>query len=218
MKKFSALLLFFQFINTYAGFAQPVGDGSYLWKSTSIGYSFNDKTELIASNKVHYNNQINHVDYFQFELIGYRKLTNDFSLGLGFRQTESYKSVRWDPGQTYMLYGVYFLNPKNVKIRVANRLISRTYKFADTQNGIDNITNVDFFVLSTRRLPKPYITDEVFFNLNSGKVHTIRLYGGFHILKKEHLWIDAFYCYWKMRPSYEWLNYNVLGLSTKIRI
>jgi len=218
MKKFTALVLFFLFVNTYTGIAQPAVDGSYLWNSTSIGYAFNDKTELIVGNKVHYNNRINHLDYFQFELIGYRKLSDNFSLGLGLRQTESYKSVRWNPGQTYMLYGVYFLNPKNVKIRVANRLISRTYKFADTQNGIDNNTNVDFFVLSTNKLPKPYVMEEVFFNLNLGKVHTIRLYGGLHILKKQHLGIDAFYCYWKMRPSHEWLNYNVLGLSTKIRI
>lgn len=218
MKKIFLLCIFFLAYYTPEGFAQIPENGSYLWNSTSITYSLNDKTELVLGNKDHYSSQINRLDYFHFELIGYRKLSKDFSLGMGLRQAESYKSEQWNPGQTYMLYGVYFLNPGNMKIRFANRLASKTYKFSETQYGLDNNTSVDFFVRSTNMLPKPYLADEVFTSLNTGKVHSIRLYGGFHVLQKKHFGIDLYYCYWTTRPVDDWKNYNVLGLSTKVRI
>lgn len=138
-------------------------------------------------------NQIDHLDYFHFELIAYRKIYKKFSLGLGLRQTESYKSNRWNPGQTYMLYGMYALNPGNIKIRLVNRLAYRTYKTSGTQYGLDNITNVDFFVRSTNEWPKPFLTGELFTNLNYKKVQTIRLYGGFRLFRNEHFGIDIYY-------------------------
>lgn len=218
MNKIVTLFLIFLSFITPKGFAQLAGDGSYIWNSTGITYTLNDKTEFYFGNKDHYNSQIDRLDYFHFELIGYRKLDEKFSLGLGIRQTESYKSEQWNPGQTYMLYGVYTLNPCDIKIRFANRFVVKTYKTSDTQLGFDNITNVDLFVRSTCKFPKPYLMDEVFSNLNMGKLQGIRLYGGFHVLKKEHFGIDLFYCYWKSRSTADWKNYNVLGLSTKVRI
>lgn len=218
MKKIAAFIVIFTVVIVFEGFAQFAHDGSYLWNLTNITYSVNDKTELVLSNKDHYSTQINHPDYFHFDLIAYRKISKKFSLGLGLRQTESYKSNRWNPGQTYMFYGVYLMNPGNVRINFANRLVSKTYKTSDTQYGLDNITNVDFFVRSTNKWPKPYLMDELFTNFNYQKVQTIRLYGGFRVFKNEHFGIDIYYCYWKARPISEWKDYNVFGLNTKFHI
>ena len=203
---------------SHAGFAQFAPDGSYLWNSTSITYSLNDKTDLTFANKNHFSNQISRLDYFHFELIGYRKLNNQFSMGLGVRQTENYKSDQWKPGRNYMFYGVYVFNPWNMRIKFANRLVAKTTKISDTQYWLDNITNVDFFVHSTNRWPKPYLTDELFSSLNLGKLQTIRVYGGFHLFNKQHWGIDLYYCYWTSRATLQWKDYNVFGLSTKVRI
>lgn len=218
MKKITALLIIFLTFLTHEGFAQIASDGLYFWNSTSITYSFNDKTEMVFANKDHYSNQIDRFDYFHFELIGYRKLTEKFSLGLGVRQTESYKTDRWNPGKTYLIYGVYFLNPWDIKIKFANRLVAKTYKTSDTQYGLDNITNIDFFARSTNKLPRPYLMDEIFSNLDLVKVQTIRLYGGFRLFNKKHWGLDIYYCYWKTRSTMEWKDYNVFGLSTKVKI
>lgn len=219
MNKITVLLiLLLNFFAASEGFAQMGSDGSYFWNSTSITYSFNDKTELYFGNKDHYSNQINRLEYYHFELIGYRKMTDKFSLGLGIRQTENYKSNGWNPGQTYMVYGVYFLNPWDIKIKFANRLTAKVNKTADTQYGLDNVSNIDFFTRSTCKIPKPYLMDEIFSNFNVGKVQTIRIYGGFHVFKKEHWGIDLYYCYWETRSTADWKDYNVLGISTKVRI
>ena len=218
MKKFTILLFIFFTILIPEGFAQFAADGSYFWNLTNITYSPNNKTEFVLANKDHYSNQIDHLDYLHVELIGYRKLSKNFSLGLGIRQTENYKSAQWNPGQTYMFYGVYVFNPGNVKIRFANRFITKTYKTSDTQYGLDNSTNVDFFVRSTNKLPKPYLMDELFSILHLGKIQTIRFYGGFHLLKKEHFGIDFYYCYLKNRPTWTWKDYSVWGINTKFRI
>lgn len=218
MKKFIALLVIVLALFSPEVFAQFAGDGSYFWNSTSITYSFNDKTELVLSNKDHFSNQINRFDYFHVDLIGYRKLSRKFSLGAGFRQTETYKSEKWNPGQTYFLYGVCFFSPWDIKIRFANRLAAKTYKISETIYALDNVSNVDFFTKSANKIPKPYLMDEIFSNLKLGRVQTIRLYGGFHLFKKAHFGIDLYYCYWKTRSTAAWRNYNVLGLSTKFRI
>ena len=218
MVKFAGLLLFILVFGISASFAQLGSDGSYLWNSTNITYSFDDKTELTFGNKDHYNNQIDRLDYYHFELIGYRRLTSKFSLGLGLRQTESYKSNVWNPGQTYLLYGVLFFNPLDMKIKFSNRLTAKVSKTVEMQYGLDNISNIDFFVRSTCKFPKPYLMDEIFSNINSGQIQTIRIYGGFHVFKKEHFGIDLYYCNWQTRSTADWKGYNVLGISTKVRI
>jgi len=218
MKKIILLSVFFVVMIACQGFAQFASDGSYLWNSTSITYSVNDKTELILANKDHYSNQINHMDYFHFDLTAYRKMSKDFSIGLGVRQTESYKLEHWNPGNTFLLYGVFLLNPGNIKIKFANRVTSKVSKIVDTQYGLDNITNVDFFTHSTSKFPKPFLMDELFSNLNQGKVQTVRIYGGFHLLKLQNLAFDLYYCYQKTRPTWEWKEYNVFGISTKLSI
>lgn len=218
MKKITLLIIILLALIIPKGFSQIASDGSYFWNSTSITYSFNDKTELYFGNKDHYSNQINRLDYLHFELIGYRRLSKIFSLGLGLRQTESFKSDKWNPGKTYMLYGVFAWNLWDIKIKFANRLVAKTYKTSDTQYGLDNITNVDFFAKSTSKWPKPYLMDELFTSLNLGKVQTIRLYGGFRLLKTNHFGLDVYYCYWKTRSTAEWKDYNVFGLNTRFRI
>ncbi len=85
------IIILFAFCSS-DGVAQLASDGSYLWNSTSITYSVNDKTDLVISNKDHYSNQNDHLDYFHFDLIAYHKISEKFTLGMGFRQTESFKS------------------------------------------------------------------------------------------------------------------------------
>ena len=101
----------------------------------------NDKTDLVISNKDHYNNQNDQLDYFHFDLITYHKISEKFSLDLGLRQTESFKSKRWNPGRTYMLYGVYlvgelFTNINFQKVQTA-RLYGGFHLFRNKYFGID---------------------------------------------------------------------------------
>ncbi len=216
-QKFTVVFLVLFFL-LFKGFAQWGSDGSYFWSSNGITYPINSKFELCFGNKDHYSNQLKRLDYFHFELIGYQKITSKFSLGLGLRQTESYKSDKWNPGQTYMFYGVLYFTPFDIKIKFANRLTAKVSKITETQYGLDNISNIDFFTKSKSKLPKPYLMDEVFSNINVAKVQTIRIYSGFHVIKKEHWGIDFYYCYWQSCPADEWKYYNVWGIVTKVRI
>jgi hypothetical protein len=211
--KFTVLLLFLVVFGFQKCFSQLGSDGSYLWNSIGVTYSLNDKTDISFGN-----NRINRLEYYHFELIGYRKLTKSFSLGLGIRQTENYKSNGWNPGQTYMFYSVLLFDPLDMKIKFANRVTTKVSKTAANQYGLDNISNVDFFERSTCKFPKPYLMDEVFSNFNVGKVQTVRIYGGFHVVKRKNLGIDLFYCYWTTRSTADWKDYNVLGISTKVKI
>lgn len=218
MKKIAYVFILFLVFLFQQGFAWPANDGSYLWNSTSITYSINGKTDLTFSNKGQYSNQLNHLEYYYFDLSAYRKLTTHFSVGLGLRQFENYKPNQWNPGNTILLYGIFYLNPGNVKIKCSNRVTSKIYKLSETIYGLDNITNIDFFAHSTNKLPRPYLEDELFSSLNAGKIQTIRIYAGFRLLKTRHFGLDTYYCFWKNRSASDWKNYNVVGINTKFWI
>lgn len=218
MIKYFNLIIFFAVILSSQGIGQTGNDGSYLWNNSSVSYSLNAKTEFVLSNKDHYNLQTDRLDYFHFDLAGYRKLSDKFLLGLGLRVNDTYKSATWNPGGACMFYGVWFLNPGNVKIKFANRVAVRAFKASETQYTFDNITNIDFFTHSAGKFPKPYFMDEIFTNMGNKKVQTIRLYGGLHLLKLKSIGVDLYYCYHKTRPLWVWKEFNVYGLSTKFRI
>ena len=151
------LLLFFT-----PCFAQFAANGSYFWNIFNVNYSINEKTSLFLNTKMQFSNQTDQLDFAHAELTAFRKLTPKFSMGLGYRQTESYKLSSWYAGHNYLLYGVCYFSPGNLNIKFANRLVYKTFKTDDSQIALDNISAVDFFAASVNRIPKPYLADEVF--------------------------------------------------------
>ena len=199
-------------------FAQFANDGSYFWHVSNVNYILNDKTSLLLNMKEQFSNQINQIDFFHAELTAFRKINTTFSVGLGYRQTENYKSSIWCAGHNYLLYGVCMFSPADMKIRFANRIVYKSFKQDDSQVGFDNLTNIDFFVRSTNRIPKPFVSDEVFSELKSMVFQNVRLYGGLHVWKGEYFGLDLFYCDMFVNSENTWRNFSVYGLNTKINI
>ena len=179
MNRIKILLILLLSIFITPCFAQFATDGSYFWNIFNVNYSINEKTNLFLNTKLQYSNQTDQIDFAHAELTAFHKITPKFSMGLGYRQTESYKLSTWYAGHNYLLYGVCYFSPANIKIKFANRVVYKTFKNADSQIGLDNITTFDFFAESVNRIPKPYLADEVFSELKSFKLQSIRAYGGF---------------------------------------
>jgi hypothetical protein len=218
MKKITVVILLLLSVSGNNLFAQLSADGSYIWNTTSITYTLNDKTELSLGNKDHYSNQINQLDYYYFDLTGYRKLTNHLLLGMGYRRSSTYKSALWSPSNNYLSYLVYLAEPGNMKIRCATRFAYKTFETADSQYSIDNISTFDFFVKSKWHFPKPYLMDEIFTEIKTKRFQNVRIYGGLHLLKMKYFGLDLYYCYWRAHSGSVWNAYNVLGVNTKVRI
>jgi len=218
MIKCLCLFIIFYAIQTFNGFGQAGGDETYFWNTAGLTYSLSDKIEFTLSNKDHFNVKTGRFDYFHFDLAGYRKLSKHFSLGIGIRLNETYKSDLWNRGGVYMFYGVYSGISGNLNFKFANRIAIRTSAISETQYTFDNITTVDFFAQSSKPWPKPYLMDEIFTNLGYQKIQTIRLYGGFHVLRLKRMGVDLFYCHQKARPLWVWKDFNIVGVNTKFRI
>ena len=218
MNKTRILLIVLLIVSVSDCFAQLAPDGSYLWNIQNVSYPINQNTHLLLNAKEQYSNQIDRHDFFHIELDVFRNINQRFSVGLGYRQTENYKSDVWFAGHNYLLYGICFFSPANLKIKFANRVVYKSFRNADSQIGLDNITNVDFFVRSTNHIPKPYISDEVFSELKSMEIQNVRLYGGLHVWNREHLAFDIFYCDLFVNSANAWKNFNVFGLNTKFTI
>lgn len=200
-----------------AGFAQFSTDGSYIWNVFNVNCHITNKTDLYLNTKEHYKNQADRFDFYHAELTLYRKLGPKFSLGLGYRQTGSYKPEQWTGGHNYLFYGVHYLSPGNIKIKIANRFVYKTFRHSDTQYALDNISNVDFFARSVNKIPKPFLSEELFTEVKTKKIQNVRFYGGLHVLKSKYVGFDLFYCYW-LTQSTDWKKYNVFGLTSKVNI
>lgn len=218
MAKINGLFLFLLVFSFSKSFAQLANDGSYFWNTTSVTYQPDEKTEFTLGNKDQYSNQINHLEYYYFDFTGYRKVLTYLQLGGGYRFSSTFKSNTWNPSNNYLLYIVYLAQPGNMKIRCATRLAYKTFRTGNDQYTIDNISNIDFFVKSKCRFPKPYLMDEVFTEIKTKRFQNVRIYGGFHLLKKKYFGLDLYYCYWRSHSGNNWLSYNVMGINTKFRI
>lgn len=218
MKKyFAAVFIFFLFLS-HEGYSQFGKDGSYLWNTVQVNHKFNPKYEVVFTNRVFYNHISDRMDFYFFDLTGYRMLTRHFSLGLGLRRIESYKSDRWDPVNVLWTYGIIYAQTVGMKFKIANRFGYKTYRDSESQLALDNISTVDFFTNSKNRIPKPYLLTEVFSELKSMKIQNVRIFTGLHLLKFRSVDFDGFCALWKSNTSSGWKSYNVYGLATKIRI
>jgi hypothetical protein len=218
MIKFTGSLIFL-LVSVLSGvFARSGSDGSYFWNTVVVNCQLNSKYELTFINKEHYSNQVSRFDFYYLDFAGYRKVNPHLSIGLGYRKSESYKSAQWNPGNNYFLYGIYYASPGSLKLKISNRFGYKTFYQADSQYAWDNISNLDFFTKSSGKLPKPYLSQELFSELKSMKIQNYRMFGGLHLLRKDHFGIDAYYCYWKTRSVPDWKTYHVFGLSTKFHI
>jgi len=218
MIKFAILSIFMSLFLISVGFSQNGSDGSYLWNTVQVNYQVNAKYELVFTNRLFFNTQIDRFDLYFFDLTGYRKLNNHFSMGLGIRKLNSYKAEEWNPVNIFWTYGIFYAQAAGMKIKLANRFGYKMLNNNDSQLAFDNISSVDFFTKSTSKIPKPYMAGEVFSELKSMQIQHCRLFGGLHLMQKEHLGIDVFYALWKARSEPDWKAYHVFGLSTKFHV
>lgn len=218
MIKFTRLIIFcFMLLQCFV-YAQDEGAGSYFWNTVQFNHPIKQNYELVITNRIFYNTQIERMDFYYFDLSGYRTFSRHFSLGLGYRNTHSCKVRNWNSGNLFLLYGIYHANPGFIKLKIATRLGYKQFESDDSQIGLDNISTIDFFANSARKFPKPYIAEETFSELKSMKIQHLRLFTGFHLLKKEHWAFDVFYARWKSHVTETWNNNNIVGVATKFSI
>lgn len=218
MIKFNNLIIFIFLMFSYPVFSQEEKAGSYLWNTVQVNYKVDSKYELAFTNRFFFNNRIDRVDFYFFDLTGYKSLSRHLSMGLGYRNIHSYKVPEWNSGNLFFLYGIYNAAPGFFKLKIATRLGYKHFKINGSQIGLDNISTIDFFANSARKFPKPYITEEAFSELKSMKIQHLRLFTGLHLLKKEHWGFDVFYARWKSHVTERWENNNIWGIATKLSI
>lgn len=218
MNKIILIVLFVIISGIQMVFAQLGNDGSYFWNTIQINRKFNPKYELVFTNRAFYSNISDRLDFYFLDLTGYRTVNKHFSVGLGYRRTESYKTDQWNYGNIYWTYGVIYTRTGGVKLKIANRLGYKSFKDIDSQIALDNISTVDFFTNSTSKFPKPYLIEEVFSELKSLKVQNMKLFAGLHLLKGQHFGFDVFYAFWKSNTTSGWKDYNVYGIATKFNL
>ncbi len=69
----------------------------------------------------------------------------------------------------------------------------------------------------TRLDIQPYISDEIFVDLNESKLNCNRLYVGFKTKLIKHLEADIFYLWQTTKNERDWTDYNIIATKIKIK-
>ncbi|MGD9931315.1 MAG: DUF2490 domain-containing protein [Mangrovibacterium sp.] len=190
----------------------------YLWNTTSVVAGLSPKSSLELSVKTHYLPSDNFRDMTYADLAVGRKLNSWFQLGLAFRVSQMPKET----GDDVYEYRPQFVTKVSatthaVKFRTTNRLEYLSFNLGEAFFRYYHNLFVDFPALAPK-LPKPYLGEELFTKLNGNGLHLGRLYGGLHVWESDHVGVDLFYVWQKLKSAGYWKEADVLGLNLKFKI
>lgn len=191
---------------------------NYVWNYNSLAGNLGEKTQLVFSEKLHFNIAETLLDYKQTDIILYHDFTKNVTLGLSLRNANSYKGDSWISEITPQFYAEYTAKLKNIEIKFSNRFDYRNFDDGSKQTRYRNkLTFVSPVSLMKFGL-RPYIAEEMFVKLNGGGFYNYRFFGGIYLFDIRFLEINLFYCYNRFEQTETWTYQNVGGIYLNFNI
>ena len=191
---------------------------NYVWSYSSMSGNISEKTQLVFAEKLHYNVTRGQFDYNQSDLILYRKLHKNFSIGMAIRNAHAGRNGNRVSEITPQLYGVYKANPKNIGIIWSNRFGYRNFDTGDKQVRYRNKLTLISPLSYTKLRIRPYVAEEMFIKLNQDGFYNLRLFGGLYLFDIRFLKVNLFYCYNMIESDDVWKHQNVAALNLYFQI
>ncbi|HBL75433.1 MAG: hypothetical protein A2W90_03880 [Bacteroidetes bacterium GWF2_42_66] len=191
---------------------------NYLWSYTSLSEDINEKTQIVFSEKVHYNLSEKLSDYNQFDIILYRDIHKNFSVGLALRNAYSGGRNNWVSEITPQIYGVYKGSLNKFSINWSNRIDFQNFDTGAKRTRYRNKLTVIFPRSYTKLKISPFLAEEMFVKFNDDGFYNFRLFGGAYLFDIRFLKANLFYCYNMINKENRWTHQNVTGISLHFKI
>jgi hypothetical protein len=199
-------------------FGQGHKTGTYLWNHNSLSGNLSSKTQIVFSEKLHYNVDQGQFNYYQTDIIFYRQVHKKFKLGVALRNAHAGRNENRVSEVTPQLYGVYQGAVKKAGINFSNRLDFRNF-----DNGTHYVRYRNKFSLAspvayTKLNIRPYLAEEMFVKLNGEGFYNFRLFGGLYLFDIRFLKVNLFYCRNMIQSDDSWKYQNVTALYLYFKI
>jgi hypothetical protein len=193
------------------------GRSTYLWNTTSLITSLNEKSSLRFRIKTQYLASEDTRESTFLECSASRTMNSWLRLGLGFRAVQTPKET----GDVYeyrpQLITTVYNSKYPVKYSSINRLEHRSFNKGESHFRYYHNISVDFPAFAPK-VPKLFLIEELFTKLNEESLHLIRVYGGLHIYERSHFVVDLFYVWQQTKTGGKWSGSDVFGLDLTFKI
>lgn len=218
MKRSTQLLLFASLLLLLGGqqvFSQEKRD-FYLWNTTYLQARLSSQYSFRLSAKVQYltSDDLREMTYLDAAVS--RKMNDWLNLGLAFRTTQ-HKKLTSDKME-YRPQLVTTMNWTSSKIKFSTTNRPEYLMFSEGDNYGRVYHNIFVHFSSFEKWPKPYLGEELFTKLNSDQLHLARIYGGLHVLERQHFRVDVYYVWQQLKVSGQWRGADVAGLNLHFSI
>ena len=199
------------------GYCQDNDTRLFIWNTSNIRIKLDESNGMKISMKNQYqtNNDLRDMTYVDASYA--HKINEWLKLGAAIRRCQYIKSegdlIEYRP---QFITNVTAID-KGLKLTSINRIAYRYFKIASDHVRYYHNVYLHFPSL-LKSIPRLYIAEELFTQLNETGLHIKRLYGGLHLLEKNWLRMDLFYVYQKLKSVNKWKTDEVVGLNLTFSI
>lgn len=207
----------FAMVLVAAKFAYAYDDGDFqVWHTEVQEKEINGVSRIALEEEIRLGDNGGNLFYHHYDLGYSYDVNKHFTLGVNYRQVYEKKNGNFKienrPHINATVKGDIF----GFKCDDRNRLEYRHFAYQEDSWRYRNKFTVKFPWKFTRLGIQPYVSDEIFLNLNGIELNRNRFYAGFGFSLLKNVKSEVFYLLQSSKSSGKWTDANVLGTKLKL--
>ena len=187
-----------------------------IWHTEAQEVSINKKARIGLEEEFRYGNDAEELYYHHYDIALYYDICKNFTISGSYRQIYDLKKKKFMEENEPSINGIIKWDMFGFKFEDRNRFEYRHFRYQDDNVRYRNKITMKFPWKVTMFKIQPYLSDEVFADLNNAVFNRNRFYAGVGLEFNKYLKGDIYYMFQSAKGSNKWTDANVLGLKLKL--
>ncbi len=200
-----------------AGTAYAFDDGDFqVWHTENQEFKVNKESKLTLEEEFRFGDDASDFFYQHYDAGFVYTLNKNLDLGINYRQVYEKKKGEFEAENRPYVNAVLKFDLRGFKLDDRNRFEYRHFDYQGDDWRYRNKVTLKFPWKFTKLDIQPYLSDEVFVDLNKGILNRNRFYSGFGFNLTKNLKADIYYLLQSSKGLGGWTDANVFGTKLKI--
>ncbi len=200
-----------------SGMVYAFDDGDFqVWHTENQEFKVNKESKITLEEEFRWGDDASDFYYHHYDAGFVYSLNKNLDLGVNYRQVYEKKKGKFKAENRPHVNAVLKFDLGGFKLDDRNRFEYRHFDYQGDGWRYRNKVTLKFPWKFTKLDIQPYLSDEVFVDLNEGILNRNRFYSGFGFNLTKNLKADIYYLLQSTKGSGRWDDANVLGTKLKI--
>ncbi|MDP3787143.1 MAG: DUF2490 domain-containing protein [Candidatus Omnitrophota bacterium] len=192
-------------------------DGDFqVWHTENQEFKVNKGSKITLEEEFRWGDDASDFYYHHYDAGFVYSVNKNLDLGVNYRQVYEKKKGDFKVENRPHINGTLKFDLSGFKLEDRNRFEYRHFDYQEDSWRYRNKFTLKFPWKFTKLNIQPYLSDEVFVDLNEGILNRNRFYSGFGFNLTKNLKADIYYLLQSTKGSGRWADANVLGTKLKI--